>query len=153
MVGSLILCLIVLGFIRDFVFVNINYAIGFKEGKADGYWGHSNMEFLTQYNAGSLNTSKWLLTVAFILAFLMISLLIIRFLHNDKRFLIWMVLLYTGFFLIGGGLYVFGWLLGHSDTGYTLSREFIGFIQSPLPLMIFLPAIELVKNKERKDPK
>lgn len=145
-IAGLIACLLILGFVRDFVFVNINYALGYVSSKSTEFWGHSSMDFLCNYGVNGLNTSKWVLTAAFTLLFLLLSLMIIRMIYNNRQFLKWFMLLYAIIFTVAGILYVFGWVVGHAEIGYTLSRVFIGFLQSPFPLMLFLPSVLLLKK-------
>ena len=126
-----------LGFVRDFIFININYIIDRLYYNLEVFHYHSFYSFLEPLDVSGLTTLKWVLTFVFALANLLLSALILKLLFKDPKMSL--KLLYIGFlliFIIAGLFYLVGKIGGFPELGYTLSRRFMGTIQSPVPLMV-----------------
>ena len=144
--ASIVILIVATGFIRDFTFVNINYAIHFLEGKSPYYYGHSSVAFLSSYSINSLYTAKWILTIVVMLIYMTYTIFTVNFLFKTRQHTRWILLLYGLLFIVGGITYVGGWIFNQSIPGYTISRVFMGFAQSPLPLMVLVPFFYLLNQ-------
>ena len=85
---------------------------------------------------------KWAMTVVFSGIFLIESALFTKLILGKT---LWkeLIFMYT-ILLIVSGLVLAGYaLFDEHETGYLISRYFMGIAQSPIPLMILLPAIGL----------
>jgi hypothetical protein len=127
-----------IGYLRDFLFVNINFALKrLRTGKE--FEGHSFLEFLKDFDPGTLFASKFLLTGVFTVLNFLPGALLIHSLFARKRYLYWFAGLYATILLLSLIFYGGGHLIGEAKHGYSLARLFMGFLQSPVPTMIFLP--------------
>lgn len=137
--------IIATGFVREFVFLNINEQLAFL------YYGHetSNMSwvlgFLGVLTYDQLYWFKWLLTPVFATVFCFETMLSLKQLFGDahaKETLALFVGLLALSAVLFGGFWVFGDIVG----GYTQARFLMGLAQSPFPLMLLIPAILLKKR-------
>lgn len=132
-----LIVIIALGFLRDFIFVNINYIIDRLFYNLEVYYYHSFYDFLEPLDVSGLMTLKWVLTFLFTVINLGLSVVILKkFFVNPKMPLQLLYLGYVVMFLIAGLFLIFGKVSGFTDLGYTLARRFMGVLQSPVPLMI-----------------
>ncbi len=139
---------IAIGYLRDFIFVNINFAL--KKLRSDeAFGGHSFMEFLKGYDPGTLYASKFFFTGLFTVLNFLPGALVLYLLFQEKRFLRWYGLLYLSVILLALFFYGGGYLFGDPAQGYSLARLFMGFLQSPLPTMLFIPLLMLYRNEHR----
>ena len=80
---------------------------------------------------------KWALTFVFMLLNLGASYYILKTLFVESkltiRLLLWGYLL---LFVLSAFIFAVGKLTGQNELGYTLSRRFMGVLQSPVPLMV-----------------
>lgn len=128
--------IIALGFLRDFLFININYIIDRLYYNLEVYYYHSFYSFLEPWEVGGLMKLKWGLTLVFMFLNLGLSVLILKNLFAKPRLPLRM--LYGGYvllFLVSGFFYLIGNAGGLPELGYTLARRFMGVLQSPVPLM------------------
>lgn len=138
---ALILSLITLGFLREYVFVSINeqlFALWHgKESRITGFI--TIIKSLTYYQ---LYYFKWFLTALFTGVFFGWSLLILKKLFNDFYFkelgVVYVLLISISMITM-----LIGWPFGKLDEAYIIARFFMGIAQSPLPLMLLVPAIFL----------
>ena len=133
------------GYIREFLFVNINEQLSFL------WYGHetSNMSptlsFLNGFDYWTIYYLKWALTGLFSIIYLIETSLALKHLFNSF-YARETVFLYLILISISTILFV-GYSIFHkADDGYLLSRFFMGLAQSPVPLMILIPAIFLRTN-------
>lgn len=129
--------IIALGFLRDFIFVNINYIIDRLFYNLEVYYYHSFYDFLEPLDIAGLMTLKWVLTFIFTLINLGLSVIILKQLFVQPKTPL--QLIYFGYmvmFLVAGLFFIFGKVSDFTDLGYTLARRFMGVLQSPVPLMI-----------------
>lgn len=132
-----ILVIIWLGFIRDSIFININYIIDRIYYNIEVVYYHSMYEFLVPMGVGGLMKLKWGLTALFAAANYLLSYGILKNLFKEPKLPVSLLsygylflLLLSSLFFIGGKI------LGDAELGYTLSRRFMGVLQSPVPLML-----------------
>ncbi len=138
--------MIALGGYREIIFVNINEQILFNSGQIDDYRVLDSFSWLTEFKTGTLEVLKWVLTVSFSIVFLILGHVVMRRVLNDAEGARWLVFTYVGAVLIAGAFFLTGRIIGQPELGYTLSRVFMGALQSPFILMLMIPARMLVKR-------
>lgn len=138
--------MVVLGGYREIVFVNINEQMYFNDGHIEDYRVLESFEWLQNYDTTWLSNLKWYLTLSFSLIFLILGYIALRSLLADKEGARWLILTYLGAVILSGLFFVLGKLIGQQQLGYTLSRVFMGALQSPFILMLMIPARMLVKR-------
>ena len=137
----LVLGIIALGFLREYVFVSINEQLfalwNDRESRITGF-----ITIIKSLSYYQLYYFKWFLTALFSGFFYGWSLLILnRLFHNYH----WKELGGVYLLLIGIAIItmLIGWPLGKLNESYVIARFFMGIAQSPLPLMLMIPAIFL----------
>lgn len=133
------------GFIREFLFVNINEQISHVFYKSDFSKMSDTLWFLSSWSYDQLYYLKWTLTLVFAAIYLLESALLLWILFRSV-FLKELALLFGVLFVISGILYIGYGLIGQGEDGYLLARFFMGLAQSPVPLMLMIPAIFLRKG-------
>jgi hypothetical protein len=140
---------IILGGAREIIFVNINEQIHFNEGRIAHYRVLEAFAFLKDYAVVELGNLKWGLTILFTAVYLVLSIVALRLVFDDKDAVRWLLVVYLGAFMLAGASYMIGNWLGEYQLGYTLSRRFMGALQSPFILMLMIPARMLVHQQTR----
>jgi hypothetical protein len=141
--GIAVVLFILLGVLRDFIFINWNYQLNATLNNQSFTYAHSFFTFLTPWSFNQLYWSKWLLTAIFCLANFLIGYFYFSSTIIRKQLLL--IYITVGTF----GLIIFGLSYLDFNKAYTLSREIIGFLQSPLPtvLLYFIHQLTLEKSK------
>lgn len=139
----LILALLFLGYYRDFVFRTINSMLQARDYDVD-YSPPSSMEFLEDFSYKSLINMKWVLTVVFSLCYLLLALLTLKILFNNRKYRTVTIGVYLSITLVSGMFMLCGLLfVGTSARMYEFARYLMGMLQSPIILMILIPAFKL----------
>ncbi len=108
----------------------------------------SSLDFFKNYEYGTLINIKWGLTLVFSVVYLFISVITIKLVFNNKKYVRLAVATYIGITLISGFFIGFGHLFHpHSEKMYSLARYLMGMVQSPVLLMILIPAFMLNKKE------
>ncbi|MBA3899287.1 MAG: hypothetical protein H0X62_03610 [Bacteroidetes bacterium] len=137
-----------LGYARDFTFVNINAALSDLWYQTNYHTFPNTLSFLETFSYNQLYQLKWLLTVVVSLLFLLIYILGIYLIFKKKKYIVWSLACFAFIYLISGIFYMYGYFFNDLARGYKFSRIFMGFIQSPLLLMLLIPAFILGKEVE-----
>lgn len=125
-----------------------------KEGQTvvyDYYYSHRSYPFLFRFNLSSLKLLKWATAPAFVLVQLLGVLAIVWLLFREKRWLRYISVSYALVFVASFAVYFLGKLVGQEAQWYAVSRELLGALQSPMPLMLILPAIWMHRMSNRND--
>lgn len=133
--------IVLLGSLREFIFVNINYQLKYLYYEQAESYAHSFFDFLNNYSYAEIYYSKWWLMAIFTILFWVCSLLIVYFLKPERKWLKWMTLMYATLIVAAGIIFFFGWVFGQIDGGYAISRLVLGVAHSPLPVMIMALAM------------
>jgi len=141
--GIAVVLFILLGVLRDFIFINWNYQLNATLNNQSFTYAHSFFNFLTNWSYVALYWSKWVLTAMFCLANFLIG--YFYFSSTSIRKQLFFIYIIVGTF----GLIIFGLSYLEFNKAYVLSREIIGFLQSPLPtvLLYFIHKLALEKFK------
>ena len=143
----IVVVLIGLGLSRQLFLVNINQQLNFLYHNGDVSYVAESMSFLKEYSYASLMWSKWFLTMAYTLLYLGCTLWTMRILSFGMNYLKITVILFGGVVILSAVLYGGLSLFGESHLGYRLARFCMGLVQSPIPLMVLIPAFMLNDQK------
>jgi len=140
-----VIFLIILGFFREFVFVNINTLI-YNNKFNENYPYNSFFNSIDSFHFKSLYFAKWFLTAFFIYFFYFLQIRFSWFLFYEKKFKNWIFYLYSFLVMLSIITFLIGWLFNDLRQGYTFSRLFLGFLQSPLPTVFLTPVCYFYKK-------
>ena len=82
---ALLLIAFSLDFIRDYIFVNINYQIHYLNYLDFNYTDSFIEKFISNYSINELSNIKWMLSFFFILMFAAISFLLIHYKYKKQQ--------------------------------------------------------------------
>ena len=153
MILSVIIILILfLGYYRDFIFKGINAILQAKDLQAS-YTPAVSLQFLQHYSYPSLLKIKWGLTLLFSLTYLGIALYSVHLIFRNPKFNRITIATYLVVGLISGLFMATGVVFqGVSDKMYEFSRYLMGMAQSPIILMILIPAFKLSLQEHNNIP-
>ena len=140
--------MLVVGFYRDFLFKNINALMQAWDAEMD-YQMPSSLNFLKNYEYNTLSWFKWVLTVAFSVIYLLISIVVVRLFFNEKIYSRITIITFCGVLLLSLFFMLMGYVFKGGATGmYSIARYLMGMAQSPVLLMILVPAFKLSKKDQ-----
>ena len=141
----LVLLLMIFGFFRENLFINVNNALFNKIYNRNNHvvWYLSFLKSVSYY---TVYAAKWFITPFFAWLFWALQKQLLTTLFNEKKITDWLGILYLSLFLLAGIFFVAGWILGHLEKGYYFSRLFMGLLQSPVACMILIPTAYLYKQ-------
>ncbi len=146
--GLFLLAFILTGFIREFVFVNINYQLSYLYYHDEYNWVNKHLDFIKSFSYMQLYQAKWVLTFVFSIIYLALSCWLTHFLFKKRRFIKIMIGVFSLFGIIAILAYCTGYLLHDTASGYKFARIFMGIVQSPLIPMILMPAFVFSESKK-----
>lgn len=140
--------LLSLGYYRDFVFIDINARLKALDHNI-AYTLSPSLQFLENYTYNTLLNFKWLLTLLFSAAYLALTILTIQLIFKNKKHNHIILIVYAGLTLISM-LFIGTGLLFEKTSGtmYEIARYLMGMAQSPIILMILIPAIKLSEKEK-----
>lgn len=143
----LIICLLLLGFYRDFVFKNINALIQSHELNI-GFSMPSHLSVFDNFEYNTLIKIKWILTFAFSAFYLITSIITINILFKNKKYIRITIGVYIALILVSAIFMTLGYFLPTTSKNmYSFSRYLMGMAQSPLVLMILIPAFKISEKE------
>ena len=141
-----LLLIIASGFLRLFLFENINHQLVYLYYHRDFSYLSDKLGFLKSFSYNDLMWIKWCLTGFFTITYLCLSCWVLKIVFNRNAYLWYTAYIFTGVVLISFLLYFGGVVFEEPVGGYRLARFCMGLVQSPLPLMILIPAFKLIEN-------
>ena len=109
----------------------------------DYYYSHETIEVLYSFNQGELTKLKWVITFASIASFTLLNILALYFLQFNKKEM-QLFLLVEGVCLILAALaFILGKFTHQNEAVYPAVRGIMGILQSPVLVLIFIPAKKL----------
>jgi len=147
----LMICILLLsGFYRDFVFKRINALLQAWDHDMS-YEMPNGLRFLENYDYDTIVNLKWLLTLLFSTLYLIIAIIVIRYAFHNKKYVKITVASYAGIIVFSGIFIMTGLLFkGSSEKMYEFARYFMGMAQSPIVLMVLIPAFTLYEKEKDK---
>lgn len=137
--ATVVVAFIVVGFLRDFIFINLNYHLAHLQVEGSRSYAHSFFDFLHQFTFMQIYYSKYVITLIFTIVNFILGYFLIRIVLNYRKLLRLYAVLYAVVTSTALLFFAGGFILGDPDQGYSFSRILMGFLQSPLPaaLLIF----------------
>lgn len=138
----------ILGFSREFLFVNINnqlYAI---------YYGHPNLHlpqslsFLMKLDYSTMYYGKYVLTVLYFFLYFVTTYFAVKLICDTKKFTRWIIYIYSLLLILSSIMMAYNYIFNNQLDGdeYTLSRWLMGIAQSPLVAFFMIATSSLYKK-------
>lgn len=135
------------GFLRLYLFENINHQLAYMYYENEVSYVTEELSFIDKYSYDTLMDVKWVLTILFTIGYLSLTLGIISILFSNRQFIYITLFIFGLIIFVSFLLYSAFGFFNESALGYRLARFCMGVVQSPLPLMLLIPAFKLVDNK------
>jgi hypothetical protein len=146
-VGTCLIALFFVGYLRDYVFVNINYELIDIYYHRNDWQMPSVLSYFENWDYARLYYFKYALTGLFVVLYLGISMLCVRLLFVKNRYLVYTLAAYSVVITTALMLNKIS-LLGIDDRqAYLFSRELMGFVQSPFLFIVLLCVFFLAEKK------
>jgi len=142
----IVVAFVIVGYLRDFIMVNVNYLLDFVQTPNKEFYAHSFFNFLKTASFKQLYYGKYLLTLIFTLVNLGLALAFIRVIFRDKVLAKILLFVYGAVILAAAFIFAAGYLIGSVNQGYLFARALMGFLQSPVPCAILLLAYPLYRQ-------
>ena len=114
-----------------------------RKSNFDYYYSHATIRVLYSFNQGELSKLKWVITFASIASFTLLNILALYFLQFNKKEM-QLFLLVEGVCLILAALaFILGKITHQNEAVYPAVRGIMGILQSPVLVLIFIPAKKL----------
>ena len=123
LLAGLVIITVSLGFLRDHVFLAINQSLAARSAEAE-----------------KLLMFKWGLTALFCLMYLVNTCLLQFILFRSFKYVRFAVLAYAVLFAVSLAAFAARLLLPDPQGIYLLVRAILGVAQSPIPMMVLIPA-------------
>ncbi len=143
-----ILIFAILGFSREFLFVNMNNQL-YKL-----YYGNSkvplpkSIRFIESFDYTTLYYIKYPLTVFYYLAYFFTTYFAVKMICGDKKFTKWIIYIYALLLILSCISMTYNYLVNNQLNGdeYTFSRWLMGIAQSPLVAFFAIASSTLYKK-------
>lgn len=144
--------ILISGFYRDFVFKSINALLQAWDHDMD-FAMPPSLQFLKGYEYDTLVNIKWILTLAFSILYLLFALLLVNRLFHSRSYIRITLAVYAGIVIVSGLFMGYG-MIDHHAAGrmYSFARYLMGMAQSPVVLMILVPAFKLAEKEKSASP-
>jgi len=137
---------VITGYMREEIFYQINAQISFLNGDYPyNYTEPFYLQFLDGKTIDSLIQLKWFWTIVAAIVNFGLAVLAL-FLFKRMNLFRYLLAIFGGLVILSAVFYGIGYITGIESIGYRMARIFMGFLQSPLPLMLLIPAQYLSKK-------
>jgi hypothetical protein len=135
----------VLGFSREFLFVNLNSRLFSLYYNHNDYLLPNSLSFFNQFNYNTLYYIKYPLTVLYFLAYFFTSYLAIKHFCQNKKITVWVIYIYALLLALASISMAYNYFTKNQLNGdeYTFSRWLMGIAQSPLIVFFMLASSKL----------
>ena len=128
--------ILVVSFFRDHLFRSVNEQLRLNYYKEDQYSFSFLEPYISKLSDHRLYQLKYILTAVFVVAFCILCLLWIRNLFIRKDYSSYVIISYACVFLLSLLAYGTGILINQEDVCYSIARNVMEFIQSPIMILI-----------------
>lgn len=122
-----------------------------KDHPFDYYFNHTPIEVLMDLNEGQLFGLKWGLAFVFLLINAALVLAAFSLWVGSRAFNMPILWVYLGFLILAIAVFGLSRFLGYGLEGYGFARKILGALQSPVPLMLLVPAHSLLTKHTRDE--
>lgn len=137
-VAVVVVAFVAVGYLRDFIAINLNYHLHFLQNQYEHSSAHSFFDFLNNYTYQQVYYSKYVMTLLFTVLNFLLGAFLLWLIINQQRLLIIYIWLYVLVIVASALFFGGGYLVGNPEGGYSFSRILMGFVQSPVPAAILL---------------
>lgn len=146
----LTIAVILSGYIRDSTFKSMNALLRAWDLNQD-YYLPRFLSFMENYEYDTIVNLKWLLTFLFSILYLIFSAIAVKLVFDNRKYLKITIFTYLGIMLFSGLFILSGYLFkGSSEKMYEFARYLMGMAQSPVLLMILIPAFKISEKEKNK---
>ncbi len=140
-----ILIFAILGFSREFVFVNLNSRLYSLFYHHNDYFLPNSLSFFNQFDYNTLYYIKYPLTVIYFLAYFFTSYIAIKQFCQNKIITLWVIYIYALLLALASISMTYNYFINEQLGGdeYTFSRWLMGIAQSPLVAFFILASNKL----------
>lgn len=136
LLALIVVAVMVVGYLRDFIAININYHLQYLDTNTERSSAHSFFDFLNQYSYRQVYYSKYALTAVFTVLNYGLGYLFLRILYRNNLLMKIYSGLYATVLVAAAVFFVVGLLLANPENGYRFARILMGFLQSPVPAAV-----------------
>ncbi|MEX1003064.1 MAG: hypothetical protein WDZ35_13180 [Crocinitomicaceae bacterium] len=148
-VGLLATITVLLGFLRGYLFYNINWIYKtLTENRRNS--AREEFYFLLEWSPTEILVLKWVLTFFFFFSFMFLTYWVIKAAFQQAVYSKIVIFVYGGIFLLSGFLFVLGYFFGLSSELYGIIRTVMGLAQSFMPLMILFILFKFFPQSEKE---
>lgn len=141
--------IVVAGFIRETLFVRITWYYAVATGAADPPPGNWLFSFLQSCSAEQLMNLKYIFTLVFMLVFMGLSLLLVKwFFHQPSNYKL-VFYVFAGLFIVAAFLFLCGYVFPAREQWYAFSRWTMGVIETPLCIILLYPVFWLKRQSDQ----
>lgn len=109
----------------------------------------AHLRFFERFDYDQVINLKWLFTLIFAAIFYFISRFTIQYLFNNRNYNHIVLIAFAAITVLSGIFMAIGWMIPSSlERMYEIARFLMGLAQSPVVLMVLIPAFMLAE-KER----
>jgi hypothetical protein len=138
------------GYIRDYVFKSINALMKAWDFDME-YIMPPALRFFENMEYETIEQSKWILTLFFTLVYLAITMLTLKIIFPQRSWFRISAYTYGAIILISALLMGIGFVApSQAESMYGFSRYLMGLAQSPIVLMVLIPALKLSQQEKPK---
>ncbi len=147
---AIVFALVFLSFYRDYFFRCINAMLMAWDYDMD-YAMPAHLSFLEQFEYNTVFNLKWLFTILFAYLFYVISYFAINHQFSNKNYNRITLYVFAGLTILSALFIGIGFVASAlSERMYEFARFLMGLAQSPLVLMVLIPAFMLVEKEKQK---
>lgn len=148
----ILLTLVFFGFLRDFIFVNINGQLHITYYHSEQVGISPLMHFIEKLSHPQLMMIKWSLTIIFSIIYLTIACFTIYIIFREKKYIKLTIFSYLIVFSISFIFMLSGYIFSSwNQRAYEFARYLMGMAQSPVIIMILIPAFKSMGNLTRQN--
>ncbi len=135
----------VLGFTRDFLFVNINNHLYNLFYQRQTHSLPNSLLFLTSYTYKTIYFGKYFLTLFYFTGYFLVTYFSVKLICGNKKFNRFVFYIYGVLFFIAILFMAYNYIFNHKFDGdeYTVSRWVMGIAQSPLVAFFMIASYKL----------
>lgn len=138
--------IVFISFYRDYFFRTVNAMLLAWDYEMD-YPMPAHLRFFESFDYDAVLNLKWLFTLVFAAIFYFISRFTIQYLFNNKNYNRIVLFAFVGLTVLSGLFMAIGWMVPSAlERMYEIARFLMGLAQSPVVLMILIPAFMLAEK-------
>lgn len=149
LISAVVIAYILLGFYRDTFFKNLNSQADVLHHRSPAFELSAGTGFLKQFTTDGLMKLKWIMTCVFSLLFFFLGWITLKLFFGERKNRQLLLFAYLFVFSLSLLVYLSGKLFpSWEEQAFSLARNLVQALQSPLIIMILIPVILLMKKSQ-----